>query len=216
MILNLITGRPHVATVKVTTTAGATVTCVLSPYSLSATANSSGVATFVVPKIGTWVCTATKNSITKSANASVTTVGSTVNLTITLGWYIFKAGEGAKVSFTKNEGDYGEITIATDSITFNPRYNSVYQSLHTTSNTAVDFTNYTKMCIETEYTKTSSWYQGDIQWFDNFEVNWYRIGDMDKHDRTLYSFDISSVTGKHGVVITDYSIPMVVYNVYLE
>lgn len=92
MILNLVTGRPHVATVKVTTTAGATVTCVLSPYSFSATANSSGVASFVVPKIGTWVCTAKSGSITKSANASVTSVGQTVNLTITLTKYLYHDG----------------------------------------------------------------------------------------------------------------------------
>lgn len=92
MIFNIVNGRAKVATINVTTTPSATVTCVNGSMSLTATASSAGAASFIVPKIGTWTITCTKGALTRSGTVSATTVGETKSITLILEKYLYHTG----------------------------------------------------------------------------------------------------------------------------
>lgn len=122
-------------TINVTTSAGATVTCVMSPYSYSATASSGGAASFVVPKIGTWTITATKGSNSKSTTVSVTASGSTKSVTLTLTKYLYNNGTQT-VAWTK-----------TSSASFESSYMRLGQGSRVYTTSAVSLTDYSKLTI---------------------------------------------------------------------
>lgn len=72
MIFNVIAGKPNVAIITVTAPANTTVTCTLSPYSITKSTGSGTTVSFSVPKTGTWTITAVQGGITQTASISVT------------------------------------------------------------------------------------------------------------------------------------------------
>lgn len=113
MILNIGTGG-LISKITVNTSAGATVTCVLSPFSYTATANASGVATFTVHKKGTWTCNATKNGASAGGTVSISANGENKTISLSLRKYLFKAGSGPTSSWVHYWRDNGSIYAPTN------------------------------------------------------------------------------------------------------
>ena len=86
--------------------------------SATVTANSSGVATYDASVTGSWTITATKNSVSTSGSVTVPTNSAGVSLALTVKYYLFKAGEGAKVTiYIEGVGasmNSSQMTITTD------------------------------------------------------------------------------------------------------
>lgn len=98
MIFNIISGGAKFATIAATFPTGATVTCVQEPYSYTVSEGTS--YDFVVPKSGVWTLTVTKNGLTETKTVDVSTYGETYPITLHIDYYLFKSGEGAKVTWT--------------------------------------------------------------------------------------------------------------------
>lgn len=197
------------STVKVTTSAGATVTCVLSPYSLSATANSSGVATFTVLKTGTWAVTASKNGVSANGSVSVSATGQEYNVSVPLRKWLFKEGEGAKVTLT-TVGSRTEVN--SDSIKL---YATSSNNTRVYTASDIDLSKYSKMSLT--YT------DGNESTSCKIKVRHYNSTDIKTYDKsstkTTVTSSISSLTNTGKLELCLTSLPSVshyVYNWYLE
>ena len=209
MIFNIVNGRPKVATINVTTTPGATVTCVNGTVSLSATASSAGAASFVVPKTGTWTVTSTKGSLTKSGTVSVTAVGETKSITLMLEFYLFKDGVQS-VGWTLPSGVY----VTNGAMTW-----TGVGSLKAHTTSAVSFDGYSKLNFE--YTTEHSSGQSDYGWFRYGDTTSSYLGSAEitySTSKKTISLDVSSATGSKYAIIHRFGAydQLKVYNVWLS
>lgn len=135
MILNVGGSTAQKYAVSVNTNADATVTATKGSQTLSATANSSGIAIFAL-NAGTWTITATINSLSKSTTVTVDS-NKSVDLMVRL--WIFNNG---LVS------DYDSFSVTDDGSSVEDvisiRYESSYGGTYC-SDRAYDLTNYSKL-----------------------------------------------------------------------
>nr|DAH52519.1 MAG TPA: hypothetical protein [Caudoviricetes sp.] len=113
------------AVISVTYPAGSVCTCTKGTKNYKAK-NTSGLALFAVPEVGTWTVSCTDGTDTASKTVTISAEGETSHVQLTYG-YLFKAGAGAIVQFdTAHETD-ASVSIANDAIkitytaTANPR-----------------------------------------------------------------------------------------------
>ena len=225
MIFNWIDAG-FIATIKVTTGAGATVTCVQSPYSYSATANSSGVATFTVYTKGNWVVTSTKNGITATSTENMQTAAETRNVALPLRYWIFKAGEGPKINYISHvpgnpSFTYARITSKANFLIDNTTVMAdgrLFNKDEATTTITVNLSNYSKFVVDITHHGEAThkiWLlsksTASATPSDNI------IYQFTCPSRTTVSYDISSLTGnKYIGVYNGSSDDATVYNWYLE
>ena len=209
MIFNIAAGG-FSSTIKVTTAAGATVTCELSPYSFSATADVYGVVTFTALKTGTWTVTASKSGITASGTASVTGTGQEYNVSLPLRKWLFKEGEGAKVTLT-TVGSRTEVTSASIRL-WDASSNTT--RVYTASN--IDMTPYSKMVLTYSDGSESTACKIKVQRYSNSTV----IKTYDKSSsKTTVSTGVASASYTDKLELALTSSPTAshyIYNWYLE
>ena len=177
MIFNLTYGKSKVATITVNTNAGATVTCELAPYSFTATADSSGVATFAVPKAGTWNITCTFGGSTQTGTVTITEKNGDKSTTIMVGTYLIQDGvrkttwtestsggsitdqssSNNRIRFQSGDGQglstYARLTSANVSFTGKSRLYIVYSMTTDSSNAGASYG--TKTASSSSYSTTS-------------------------------------------------------------
>ena len=214
MILNIVSGRPKIGTINVTTLPGATVTCALSPYTLSATASSSGTASFVVPKTGTWAITAKSGSSTKTGSVSVTTVGSTQSISLPFRKDLFMDGT-QNVPWTFGQGT----SLILNSIYMVAPSGGVSETrAYTTS--PIDLTGYSTLNVQYESSTSSG--DSSKQGFGYSSAATGTVTTtpfLGNQTKVTKTFDISSVTGAKYITLYEsyqgYLTSLYVYQVYL-
>lgn len=217
MIINLVTGRPHVATITVNAPSGTAVTCACSPYSMSGTVSGSSIS-FIAPKTGTWTITGVKSGTTKTATVSVSD-HSAKSVTLTYEKYLFKAGTGEVVTFTKtlttssasylsigkvDEGEMGLASIITAS--------------------KVDLTNYSTLKIDCigSLSSTSKIITFGIGTANDTSTFTKSVSISAENSRRTETLNISSNTGnyyvilKTGTIVGPSSWLLRAYNIYLD
>ena len=221
MIFNIITAG-FKATITVHTAAGATVTCVLSPFSYTATADSSGVAVFTVFGRGNWTVTASKNSVTATATADMQTPLENRVIDLPLRYYIFKSGTGVIVPIYYRTGSNNLAITGTNSFQF--LYQSVSVSGHTirkdlaiTANNKINLSNFSKFVVEAVHNSSGHelWMIAKSNLSDS--TNNSIINKFTCMTRTTVTYNISSLTGnKYVGLYNGSSVGATCYNWYFE
>ena len=220
MIFNIINSG-IISTITVTTAAGASVTCVMSPYSYSATANSSGKATFTVHSKGTWTVTSTKNSISNSDTVSITASGQSKSVSLPLRLWIFKNGEGVKknIYYTTDTAFPVMSYSPNDNTNFRFRSAIVYRSGAEYNIRAVyvgdkiNLSNYSKFVVDvsSESNHSIRMLAGSTKSITN-SINTFSVT-----SRQTVSYNISSLTGEQYIGLANISeYNSYCYNWYLE
>ena len=225
MIFNWIDAG-FMATIKVTTGAGATVTCVQSPYSYSATANSSGVATFTVYTKGNWVITSTKNGLTNTSTQNMQTAAETRNVALPLRYWIFKAGEGPKVNYISYV--MGSPSVTNARITTTPSFildnamvvadGQYYYRRESGVTFTINLSNYSKFVTDIQHSGSSvQQIAYVVKSVPYAQPGDHMIYQFTSPTRSTVSYDISSITGnKYISIYNKGNITATIYNWYLE
>ena len=212
MIFNIVNGKPKVGTITVNCPTGTVVTCVQSPYTLSAT-SVSNKCTFVVPKSGTWAITGTLSGLTRTATAAISAYNGTASVTLVFTTYLYNSGKTVAWTIYRSTDNTTYIRI--------PANNGI---MHTTS--TVDLTNYSTLVVQSQADNnmTTGWVfgyddsvNGNVKTLDGQAYIGNSYGSLH-----LWTYSISSVTGSKYIYVQSAVISgggpsnMDIYQVYLE
>ena len=215
MIFNMADGGGKVAKITVNTASSASVTCEQFPYTLSATADSNGIATFQVPKAGMWTLNASKNGITGSNTVTIDSYHGDKSVTVSLKLWLFMSGTGVVTPIVYYRSASSQTPISgTNSFDF--MYNSSTVGTHPTTSSPINLSNYSKFVVEAVHLESDHeiWMLAGNSISD---VNTAIINECVCPSREIITFDISSITGnKYVGLYNGSSTSATCFNWYLE
>lgn len=208
MIFNIVSGG-FTATIVVYTAPWASVTCALSPFSYTLTADGNGYVAFTVHAKGAWTCSSSRDGVFASETANVTTPNSTVTVNLPLKVFIFREGSGAVMPLfirdSSNRCNYNNDRISL--------YNYVYIASGGSA-VKVNLSSYSKVCMDCVETASS---QFGCCVSDSINTGSVTMTRFDAPTRMTHVEDISGITGSKYIGVYYGSSKMgTVYNWWFE
>ncbi len=210
------TGGGKFAKITVYCPTNTTVVCSLSPFSFTKSSGSATSVTFEVPVRGTWTITATKNGLSDTKTVSATTQGTTYTVTMSIRYYIFKSGEGAKVGISYYNTNNTYYKPIRDVNSFDCVYDAEYVTNHVYTDNTIDLAQFRKVYIDATNHGTSGSLHFVLDTNQSYSANDTDF-DIICPSRTTCEFDISSYNSSmYLAIVNGSSWGATFYNWYLE
>lgn len=206
--------------ITVNTKGGASVKFVQGSTTYTATANSSGVATYDVSASGNWTVTSTLGSTSKSGTCAVPTNNAAASIALALTMYLIQDGV-KKITWTESKTLNGSITYPGGYVRVGSGFSEgTTNSSATFTSAAVSFTGFTKLHVEFSRTSDISMISASGGSYYNNSVSSVSI--TTSTSRATEVYDISSRTGDFYIRFTALSMRyyneayVAIYNLWLD
>lgn len=210
MIINLVTGRPHVATITVNCPTQSTVVCSLGQFSYTKKSGSSKSVSFEVPISGTWTVTITWGGQTYTTTVSATSQGTVLNAKFR--YYIFKSGEGLKVNASYYNGS-NAVRLISGTKSFDVAYNTSGIREKVLTDAKIDLSGFSKFVVDATHHDNDHklWMLAQSSTSGTTTINKFSCP-----TRTTVTYTFSNLKSSHIGLYNGSSWGATFYNWYLE